>query len=208
MANVEEIKRALERLETSTETDTDRLMLVQALREKAITIAGGQRSVAVDGHIGNSVIVTGNGNVIHVIKPSTAEALTSAVEAENLDVTGRWATDELTNPFSEDDKFRLHFDLDLKGDALLGAVRQISITNRYDVTKGILDGRIKGNVISFYAIEQSVSWDNGSAKVTTYKNYYYGSVLKDEIEFTLQSDRPWGFPPQKFKAKREQRTDA
>jgi len=203
MANLEDIKSALERLETNTETDADRQMLVQAIREKVITIESGQHSVAVGGHIGNSVIVTGNGNVIHVIKPSTAEALNLATESAIMDVTGRWATQELTNPFAKDDKFRLYFDLEAKGDTLLGVLRQVSTSNRYDATKGILDGRIKGNFISFYILEQSVSWDRGSTKETTYKNIYYGSVLKDEIEFTLQSDRPWGFPPQKFTAKRE-----
>jgi hypothetical protein len=112
-----------------------------------------------------------------------------------IDATGKWATQELTNPFYENDKFRLHFDLEVKGDTLLGAIRQTSMTSRYDVKNGILDGKIKSNIISFYTLEQSDG--------TTYKNFYYGSVLKDEIEFTLQSDRPWGFPPQKFIAKRE-----
>jgi hypothetical protein len=96
-------------------------------------------------------------------------------------------------------KFRLHFDLELKGDALLGAIRQVSTTNRYDVKTGILDGKIQSNIISFYTLEQS-SWGR---ETVTYKNLYYGSVLKGRIEFTLQSDRPWGFPPQKFIAKQE-----
>jgi hypothetical protein len=200
MADLEQIKTALERLETNMETDADRQMLVQALREKVITIESGQRSVAVGGHIGNSVIVTGNGNVIHVIKPSTAEALSLATKPAIIAATGRWATQELTNPFDKHDKFRLHFDLEVKGDTLLGTVRQVSTRNRYDVIKGILDGRIKDNIISFCTIEQSSLGD----KEFTYKNYYHGSVLKDEVEFTLQSDRPWGFPPQKFTAKREQ----
>ena len=203
MANLEDIKSALERLETNTETETDRQILVQALQEKVITIESGQGSVAAGGHIGNSVIVTGNGNVVHVVKPSTAEALSLATKTAIVDVTGRWVTQELTNPFDANAKFRLHFDFEVKGDNFLGAIRQVSTTNRYDFTKGILDGRIKGNIISFSTIVQSVSWDRGSERVTTFKDYYYGSVLKDEIEFTLQSDRPRGFPPQKFTAKRE-----
>lgn len=199
MVTIDEIKRALERLETNTETDTDRQILVQAVREKMITIESDGRSVSVGGHIGNSVVVTGNGNIIHVIKSSTAEALNLAVKPEIIDISGQWVTQELINPFSKHDKFRLLFDFEVKGDALLGAVRQVSTKNSYDFTKGILDGRIKDNIISFHTIEQSLSGD----KEYTYKNYYYGSVLKNEVEFKLQSDRPWGFPPQKFTAKRE-----
>jgi hypothetical protein len=199
MARLEEIKSALERLETNTETDADRQLLVQALEEKLITIESGQRSVAVGGNLGDSIIVTGDGNVVQVIKPSTAEALSLATKTAIADVTGRWATLELTNPFDKNDKFRLHFDLEVKGDILLGAIRRVSVRNRYDVIKGILEGRIKDDTISFYTIEQSLI---GNEKVT-YKDYYYGSVSKSEVEFTLQSDRPWGFAPQKFTAKRE-----
>lgn len=199
MATIGEIKSALERLETRTETDTDRQMLVQALREKVITIESGERSVAVGGNIGNSVVVTGNGNVIHVIKTSTAEALDLATKPAISEVSGRWATQELTNPFDKYDKFRMHFELEIKGDTLLGVVRRVSTRERYGDEKGILDGRIKGNTISFYTIEQSSLGD----REYIYKNYYHGTVLEDEIEFTLQSDRPWGFPLQKFTAKRE-----
>jgi hypothetical protein len=117
----------------------------------------------------------------------------------NVDITGKWSTQELTNPFDENDKFRLFFDFEIKGNTLVGSVRQASTTDQYSIRDGILDGRISGNVISFYTLEQS-SFGNESV---TYKDLYYGSVLKGEIEFTLQSDRPWGFPPQKFVARRE-----
>ena len=199
MVTLEEIKSALERLETNTETDTDRQILAQAVREKMITIESGERSVSAGGHIGNSIVVTGNGNVIQVIKPSTAEALKFAIKSEIIDITGQWSTQELINPFSKHDKFRFLFDFEVKGDVLLGAVRQVSTENSYDFTKGILEGKINGNIISFHTKEQSLSGD----KEYTYINCYYGSVSKNEVEFTLQSDRPWGFPPQKFTAKRE-----
>src|SRR5574340_179408 len=112
---------------------------------------------------------------------------------------GRWVTQELTNPFDKNDKFRLHFDLEVKADTALGTVREISTeSGGYVTEKGILDGKIKDGVISFYTPEQSFS---GVGEITTYKNLYYGSVSNGEIEFILQSDRPWGFPAQKFMAK-------
>jgi hypothetical protein len=203
MTNVEEIKSALKRLESNSETDADRQMLVKALREKVITIESDQQSVAVGGDVGNSVIVTGSGNVVHVIRPAIAEALVLASTSAMADPAGRWATPELTNPFDQNDKYMLHFDLKVKGNTLLGAITKVSTTKRYTFTKGILDGKIEGNVISFYSVEQSLSWERGGEIRTTYRDYYYGSVSKDQIEFTLTSDRPWGFPPQEFTAKRE-----
>ncbi len=132
---------------------------------------------------------------------ATKNLLSLITKPAIVDVTGTWATQELTNPFAENDKFRLYFDFEVKGDILLGAIRMVSTTNQYhyDVRKGILGGKIKGNLISFYTIEQSLS----GTETVTYKDFYYGSALKNEIEFTQQSDRPWGFPPQKFIAKRE-----
>jgi len=35
------------------------------------------------------------------------------------------------------------------------------------------------------------------------RNLYHGSVSKDEIQFVLQSDRPWGYPIQNFIAKQK-----
>ena len=161
--------------------------------------ANSRGSLVVGGNIGESVIVTGNGNVIQVVKPSTDEAESSLTKPAVADVSGRWATQELTNPFDEDDKFRLEFEVEVKGHNLLGSIRQVSTRNAYTVRKGILEGKIEGNTVSFYTPGQAIS---GNEKIT-YKDYYYGSVSKDEIEFTLQSDRPWGFPPQRFTAKRE-----
>jgi len=114
-------------------------------------------------------------------------------------VAGKWSTQELANPFEKRDKFRLFFEFEIKGDTLLGTIRQASTTNRYDVKNGILDGKIKSNIISFYTLERL--WSGN--ETATYKNIYYGTVLNGEIEFILQSDRPWGFPPQKFNAKQE-----
>ena len=117
-----------------------------------------------------------------------------------ININGGWVSQEITNHWSQRDKFRLYFDFDCKGNTLLGAVRMESTTNRYNVIDGILGGSIKDNIISFYIIKQYRQ--GGSDELFTYKNFYYGTVLKDEIEFVLQSDYP-GSPPQKFTAKPE-----
>lgn len=120
-------------------------------------------------------------------------------KSEILTINSRWVTDELTNPFNKKDKFKLHFDIERKGEALLGTIRMASTKDWYNITSGILGGTIKGNIISFYTMEQSTL----GRETIRYKNIYHGSVLKDEIKFVLQSDRLWGYPSQKFIAKPE-----
>jgi hypothetical protein len=114
-------------------------------------------------------------------------------------VTGKWTTQILTNPFDKTDRFRFFFKLEVRGAILLGSVRQSSTEDRYSFERRILDGTIKGNVISFY-IQQSFSLEG---KTFPYKDLFYGTVSKDEIAFTVESDRPRGFPPQKFMAQPE-----
>ena len=120
-------------------------------------------------------------------------------KSEILTINSRWVTDELTNPFNKKDKFKFHFDIERKGEALLGTIRMASTKDWYNITSGILGGTIKGNNISFYTMEQSTF----GKETIRYKNIYHGSVLKDEIKFVLQSDRLWGYPSQKFIAKPE-----
>ncbi len=174
----------------------------------------GPRSVAASGDIGNSVVVTGDGNVIHLDGTGALEAAKSE-KSPAIDPSGRWISEEITNSYDKGDRYRYHFEIEKKGDIVLGAVRVASITRNYSTTNGLMDGRIKENVISFHTIEQSYTYghewqqtNTGPMPVPTtttniYKNYYYGTVFADRIEFTMNSDRPWGFPPQKFTATKE-----
>lgn len=111
----------------------------------------------------------------------------------------QWTTQELASPFNEKDKFKLYFDLETKGGQLFGVIRKSSTAGWYDFKQGIMGGKIKGSTISFYTTERSLF----GKETVTYKNLYHGSVSKDEIQFVLQSDRPWGYPPQNFTAKPE-----
>lgn len=116
-----------------------------------------------------------------------------------VDVTGMWVSQEMMNPFDENDKFRMHLQLQARDGAVYGTVRQVSSTNRYDFTTGILEGQKKGDIISFSLLERADTMEG----IVTYKNYFHGNALKQQIEFTMSSDRPWGFPPQRFVVTRE-----
>ena len=134
-----------------------------------------------------------------------------------VNIAGQWTTGVLTNPFDRTDTFTLTFDFDVKGDALLGTLRKTATPKGYDIEKGILGGTIKDNVISFYTPEAQLEsyapdrlldgshgdFSSTGFREIGYRDLYYGSVLNDHIDFILQSDRPRGFPAQKFVAKRK-----
>ena len=58
----------------------------------------------------------------------------------------------------------------------------------------ILGGRLEGNTLTFEVAEESLL---GTERVS-YRNRYEGTLSRGEITFTLDSDRPWGFPRQSF----------
>jgi len=110
-----------------------------------------------------------------------------------------YRSDILTNQFDKNDTFRITMEFETKGDALLGTLRRTSPSGSYDYAVGIVDGKIDGANISFFLPEQSLH----GTEYVSYKNLYYGEVLDNKIDFTLQSDRPWGFKPIKFIATRQ-----
>jgi hypothetical protein len=115
------------------------------------------------------------------------------------DVSGKWATETLTNPFVKNDTFILSFEFEVQGNTLLGTTMRKSTTGRYTLKDSVLGGKIDGNLISFHIKKQSISGD----ETVSYRNLYYGKASRNEIEFTLNSDRPWGFPSQIFVARRQ-----
>jgi len=116
-----------------------------------------------------------------------------------VDVSGKWTTDILTNQFDKNDTFRITLEFEAKGQTLLGALQKTSLAGSYNNTVGIVDGKIDGANISFFLPEQSMH----GTEYVSYKNLYYGEVADNRIDFTLQSDRPWGFKPIKFIATRQ-----
>ena len=115
------------------------------------------------------------------------------------DINGKWASSVLTSPFDKNDTFRIVFEFEVKGDIVLGTLREVSTTNRYNAINSILDGKIQDNRISFHVQKTSIFGKDS----VRYKDLFYGTLSENELHFVLQSDRPWSFPPRNFIARRE-----
>ncbi|MDB5248383.1 MAG: hypothetical protein JWQ40_2777 [Segetibacter sp.] len=130
-------------------------------------------------------------------------ALEIGVESKPLpaanDLNGKWLAKDQVNPFDKNDIYDLLFEFEIMGNFVFGSIKKTSVGNRYEQTKAFMEGKFNDGVISFYTIEQG--W-LGSETVT-FKDFYYGAKKNDEVRFNLQSDRPWGFPLQRFTAKRQ-----
>lgn len=124
-------------------------------------------------------------------------------EPAPIDISGQWVTDVLTNRFDENDTYRLFFNFKTEEHLLSGTMRKVAKrSDGYDIRKGIMDGKIKGDKISFYIqkayIEESLQ-ESPNTKTVQFKVFYHGTVSDDEIHFMRQDDR--GHPPEKFTAK-------
>lgn len=121
------------------------------------------------------------------------------VREEKID--GRWVTGELTNPFDSADKYILIFQLAVEDTILDGTIGMKSTEHgkNYNAQKAFQGGRYEHGVVSFYTREESFQ----GGEMYRYKNTYEGRVSGNEIRFSLQSDRPWEFPGQKFTARRD-----
>lgn len=147
-------------------------------------------------------MMSDTGNASAPVKDNITKSPTSV---ENLPATlnGQWITHELTNPFDKFDKYFIHFNFEVFNHVVVGNIifkSPVEYKN-YEIQKPFLEGKINDNSISFYTLEQSTGF-SASGETSNFKNYYHGVIAKDQIKFTLQSDRPGGFPGQTFVAKR------
>lgn len=130
-------------------------------------------------------------------------------EPAPIDISGQWVTDILTNRFDENDTYRLFFNFKAEEHLLSGTMRKVASRSDgydYDIRKGIMDGKIKGDKISFYIQEAYIETvprnspqEFPTTKTVPYKVFYPGTVSDDEIHFMRQDER--GHPPEKFTAK-------
>jgi hypothetical protein len=79
MTNSAELKAVLDRIEVGTYSQTDIEMLHRALAAGDVTIATGQRAVALGGDATDSVIITGDGNTVRFVKAPTAPVIQQAL---------------------------------------------------------------------------------------------------------------------------------
>lgn len=114
------------------------------------------------------------------------------------DIAGTWVSDTLINPFAQNDRFLVTFDLSRSAETLTGSIRSTSVTGRYDVVGGIMDGSVDGDHLTFAVLKQALV----GSETVQYRDLFFGQVASEEIRFTMQSERPWEFPPQEFVARR------
>jgi hypothetical protein len=148
--------------------------------------------------IGASVVVTAVAMVVS-FTGNLRELFGMFQKPEVVAVAGRWVSDELTNPFDPAQHFRLVLDLQAQGGAVVGNLAERRDDGRTYGQRGILEGALDGRSLSFHTSEQSLF----GSELVSFRNLYRGVVEDGVIRFTLQSDRPWGFPAQTFVAKRE-----
>ena len=109
-----------------------------------------------------------------------------------MTVACKWITQVFTNPYAENEKFTLLFDFEMFGDKLTGSVTES------EYRFGIFEGKIRGDVVSFYT-QSEVQTGN---ETKPFKTFYDGRVIGDRIEFRRQDDLPNGGIPLKFVATR------
>ena len=119
-------------------------------------------------------------------------------EKASANVTGTWKTPPFPNQFDKKQKLMFTFEFDAKGTTLHGTLTLTRLADNSSYPKGIREGKIEGNNITFYTQETALS----GREWVDYKDLFYGTVSNGEIAFIQNSDRPWEFIPQKFVAKK------
>ncbi len=128
---------------------------------------------------------------------AASSVVTASAPAANRDISGKWVTEPLVNPYARNEKSILYIEFEQSGETLSGLVREKS--NFGDASKGIQDGRVKGDVVVFYT--QGMVTTGSSEQ--PYKEHYRGTLKGSVIEFVRQNEVASGGLPQKFTAKRE-----
>ncbi len=155
-----------------------------------------QRSVAVAIVFG--VVVIALASFTDSVKKLIGLAPVKSPSVHHEDISGSWATDTLTNPYDEDETYRLVFHFEVKGDAIVGTVTEESPDEEGDPVT-IVDGKINANAISFYTIGEVSGY---GPEPKPYREHYYGTISKTEINFTRQADLPASVL-ERFTARRE-----
>jgi hypothetical protein len=114
-------------------------------------------------------------------------------------IEGKWRTEVLTNPYDDTERYTLLFQFAQQGETLLGTVTETDVGEQEGFAKTISDGKIKGDVVSFYTLGEVMS----DQKTQHYKETYSGTIRKNEIAFERLDDLPDGGIAEKFVAKRD-----
>ena len=117
--------------------------------------------------------------------------------AEVLNISGKWETPLMQNVYSPDERSTIVFEFTQSGETVMGSVTEMADDAKTVSTKGIVDGKIRDNVISFYT-KGETTWNSGNT--ISYKETYTGVLQKAgrEIAFQRFNDVPSGGEVERF----------
>ena len=113
-------------------------------------------------------------------------------------ISGEWVTAPFSSAYAGDDRFSLRFDFVQQEDTLLGTVVETREGTNRGVSRAVVDGKIKNNVISFHTRGEVTGGPNGT--LLPYKEMYVGTVAPGgrEIDFRRYNDVPSGGQTERF----------
>jgi TIR domain-containing protein len=114
-----------------------------------------------------------------------------------LNISGKWRTARIQNVYSPDEASTIVFEFTQSGDTVMGTVTET--TDEVRNTTGIVDGKIRDTVVSFYTNGET-TWESGNT--IPYKEMYIGVLQKAgrEIAFRRFDDVPSGGEVERFVA--------
>jgi hypothetical protein len=122
-----------------------------------------------------------------------------SMRAAAIDVSGDWTSPPLTNPYDQNEKSILTFELHQRSETLFGTVSE-AVDGHAD-KKGIRDGQTKDGAVTFFTQGMTTPLKGGEEQ--SYKEIYHGLVNGAEIDFIRQNDLLTGGIPEKFIATRK-----
>jgi hypothetical protein len=122
---------------------------------------------------------------------------TSSSSAEVVNISGKWGTPLIQNVYSPDERSTIVFEFTQSGDTVVGSVSEMADDTKTVSAKGIVDGKIHDNVLSFYT-KGDITWESGNT--IPYKETYTGVLQKAgrEIAFQRFNDVPSGGEVERF----------
>jgi hypothetical protein len=135
----------------------------------------------------------------HSLLPQKSRTEVSSSSAKVLNISGKWGTALIQNVYSPDERSTIVFDFTQSGDTVMGTVTETADGAKTVDTKGIVDGKIRDTVVSFYT-KGETTWDSGNT--IPYKKMYTGVLQKAgrEIAFQRFNDVPSGGEVERFVA--------
>jgi len=134
--------------------------------------------------------------------PTGADEPTRAPESVSPpSISGEWVTSPFSSAYSGDDRFSLLFEFVQQEDTLLGTVVEAREGTNRGVSRAIVDGKVKGGVISFHTRGEMTGGPNGA--LLPYNEMYVGTLVQDgqQIDFRRYNDAPSGGRTERFIAK-------